>query len=344
MINRSPVASAPGYGLALAAILMLISCAQDATTHGWAGGPSLGLAAGTPKLAGTGSRLTAGRPVDLAALLASQLPIPPPRSVAGPGSGGPGLPGQLSATLIAPAAPYVSVRSDVRIRLVGSFDRDQAVRSLRVEPAVGGRFEWVDTSTLRFQPDRLAFDTTYTVILSGAGGRTWAWQFTTIKPITISIDDCASTPAELRAVLAVLAERHITAVMFPTGICQSTYTWLVPAMLAAGHKVCNHTFSHPRLTRLSDTQIAGEIRSGVHAGCDLFRPPWGDWDGPGGRVARIAAAQGYRISMWDVDTLDWAGASTQDILDRINSRGGVILLHFHGRHTVEALRLVDLQR
>ena len=38
-----------------------------------------------------------------------------------------------------------------------------------------------------------------------------------------------------------------------------------------------------------------------------------------------------------------AGASTEDILDRIYAGGGVILLHYHGRGTLEALRKLDLQ-
>lgn len=247
------------------------------------------------------------------------------------------------AALDSPTAPFSTLRTEVRVRFDGAVSHFQAESQFQIEPQAEGKLDWADDQTLRFKPNRLAFDTTYTVN-AGAGGRTaWSWQFRTIKPLTITLDDCASTAGELQTILNVLAERHITAIMFPTGFCQRRYPWLVPAMLAAGHRVCNHTSSHAHLTALSDAGIANEIRGGVHAGCDLLRPPYGDWDGPDGRVARIAASQGYRIFMWDVDTYDWAGFSTQDILDRIYSRGGVILLHFHGRGTVEALRRLDLQ-
>jgi peptidoglycan/xylan/chitin deacetylase (PgdA/CDA1 family) len=252
---------------------------------------------------------------------------------------------QVVATLLAPTSAYASTRTDIRIAFDGPVDRLEVARQLRIEPAVAGTVEWLDAGTVRFQPEKLAFETTYQVQLSGTGGfgnGTWVWAFTTIKPLTLTFDDCPTTPAQLNSLLALLAQRHIHAIMFPTGICAKTFPWMVPTMLAAGHRVCNHTFSHYRLTRLTDPQIAYEIANGVHAGCDLLRPPFGDWDGPNGRVARIAAQQGFKIFMWDMDSLDWGGVSASVILQQINARGGVILMHLQGAHTQEALRSLDL--
>jgi peptidoglycan/xylan/chitin deacetylase (PgdA/CDA1 family) len=249
------------------------------------------------------------------------------------------------AWLEAPAGQYASVRTELRIGFDGPVDRGAIERRFRIEPEVAGKLNWLDERTLRFQPEGLAYNTAYQVELRGPDADdSRQWTFTTIKPITLTFDDCASTAGELRAVLAFLAERNIRAIMFVTGVCRDRYPWLVPAMLAAGHKVCNHTYSHPHLTRLTDVQIAAEIRRGVHAGCDLLRPPFGDWDGPDGRVARLAAQQGYRMFLWDVETYDWRGASAGEILQSIyNGGGGVILLHFFGRHTLEALRQLDIQ-
>lgn len=250
------------------------------------------------------------------------------------------LPPPVSARLESPATPYATLRTEVRIRFDGPV-RQSLVESLfRLEPQASGRLDWPEDRLLRFQPDRLAFDTNYVVALGAGGHAMWSWRFTTVKPFTITIDDCADSADQLHAILDVLAQRHITAIMFPTGFCQRRFPWLVPAMLAAGHRVCNHTDWHRHLTTLTDVQVATEIRNGVHAGCNLLRPPYGEWDA---RIERIAAAQGYRIFMWDVDTLDWNGADTASILERIYGRGGVILLHFHGRGTVEALRRLDLQ-
>jgi peptidoglycan/xylan/chitin deacetylase (PgdA/CDA1 family) len=179
--------------------------------------------------------------------------------------------------------------------------------------------------------------------LLGDGGKEWRWTIPTVKRSTLTFDDCPTSPGAAQDLLAFLRQRHIKAVTFPTGQCSRRYPWLVPALLADGHQVCNHTFSHADLPKLTDAQISAEIAGGVHAGCNLLRPPYGDWDGPGGRVERAAAQQGYRLQLWDVDTLDWTGLGAQAIVTRIyDGGGGVILMHFQGRHTLEALKLLDI--
>lgn len=248
-----------------------------------------------------------------------------------------------NAQMVEPVQPFVPLTgSAIRIHFDGAVNQDRMARSFRVTPAVNGSLAWLDARTLSFLPETYAYDTTYTVQVAATdledevvGG--WQWRFLTVKPITITLDDCG-TVNQLKGVLSVLADKHIKAIMFPIGWCAAAYPWLVPQMLAEGHRVCNHTYSHPRLTYLSDPAIASEIQRGVHAGCNLLRPPDGNWDGPGGRVERIATSLGYQIYMWDVDTLDYIGNGTADILSRIRGRGGVILMHYHGAHTIEALR------
>ena len=255
----------------------------------------------------------------------------------------------LSAQLVGPAGRYVPVRTDIRISFNRSLNRSRAERALRIEPAVSGRIDWLDERTMRFQPDGLAYGTTYKVHLEGTApdegtDSAWEWTFTTMKSLTLSFDDCPANAAEGQSLLAFLRQNHIRAMMFATGACNRQYPWLVPAMLADGHRVCNHTYSHVHLMRLSDPAVLSEIAGGVHANCNLFRPPYGEWDGPGGRIERLAAQQGYRIQMWDVETYDWSGVSASRILDQINELGGgVVLMHFQGRHTMEALRQLDLR-
>jgi len=130
------------------------------------------------------------------------------------------------------------------------------------------------------------------------------------------------------------------ALFFVTGQCRDHYPWLVGELKAAGHQVCNHTYSHPDLRRLSNPAIRSEIAGGVMAGCPYFRPPYGAWDGPRGRVARIAAEFGLSPMLWDVDSHDWAGASGEQIAAAARARGGIILLHIHGANTPEAIRLI----
>jgi hypothetical protein len=153
---------------------------------------------------------------------------------------------------------------------------------------------------------------------------------------TLTFDDCGD-PANMGALVDVLERNHRQALFFVTGQCRDRYPWLVTQLKAAGHQVCNHTYSHPDLRRLGDAAIRAEIRGGVMAGCPYFRPPYGSWDGPRGRIARIAAEFGLSVMLWDVDTRDWADADPDAMVATIRARGGVVLFHLHGRGTVKAL-------
>jgi peptidoglycan/xylan/chitin deacetylase (PgdA/CDA1 family) len=157
--------------------------------------------------------------------------------------------------------------------------------------------------------------------------------------LTLSFDDCGSAE-QIQAVVDSLAAVHRRGLFFITGQCRDHFPWLVGALSAAGHLACNHTYSHPDLRRLSDAAIRWEIGHGVFAGCPYFRPPFGGWDGPRGRIARIAAEFGLSPLLWDVDSRDWAGAPASAIANLAKARGGVILLHLHGATTPEAIRLI----
>jgi peptidoglycan/xylan/chitin deacetylase (PgdA/CDA1 family) len=157
---------------------------------------------------------------------------------------------------------------------------------------------------------------------------------------TVTFDDCGE-PANIGGIVDALARSHRQALFFVTGQCRDRYPWLVGELKAAGHQVCNHTYSHPDLRRLGDAAIRAEIGGGVLAGCPYFRPPYGAWDGPRGRIARIAAEFGLTVMLWDVDTRDWADADPAAMVALIKARGGVVLFHLHGRRTLEALTALD---
>ena len=250
--------------------------------------------------------------------------------------------------LLAPAPAHAPVAGPVRLQFSSPMDPVSVRRSFEIQPEAPGQLEWADDQTLVFHPAApLAYRTTYQVSVSGlaagGGGLAAVGRFTFATawpppavpfPFTLTFDDCG-TADQIHAVLDALADRGLHAIFFPTGQCRDQFPWLVPTLLAAGHRVCNHTYSHPQLPKLSSAAIASEIARGVAAGCDLFRPPYGAMDG---RVAPIAASLGYRIQLWDVDTRDWAGTPA-DVMDAmIRAKGGVVLFHMHGLHTVEAIR------
>jgi hypothetical protein len=252
--------------------------------------------------------------------------------------------------LAAPLPRHAAAGDPVRLEFSEPMDTASVAGSFRIVPEVQGALEWADGRTLVFRPAApLAYRTTYRVSVAGlpaAGGHLSAqgsFEFATVwpppavpYPFTLTFDDCASADA-IQAILSALADRSLTAIFFPTGQCRDQFPWLVPALQAAGHRVCNHTYSHPDLSRLSSAAIRSEIQRGVATGCDLLRPPYGAMD-RAGRVAGVAASLGYRIQLWDVDTRDWAGTPADAMVAMIRARGGVVLMHLHGAHTVEAIR------
>ena len=74
------------------------------------------------------------------------------------------------------------------------------------------------------------------------------------------------------------------------------------------------------------------------------KPVYSRWEGgplsfgPRGRIALIAAQFGLRVLLWDVDTRDWAGAGAATMVAAVRARGGVVLFHLHGLHTLEAVQ------
>jgi peptidoglycan/xylan/chitin deacetylase (PgdA/CDA1 family) len=124
---------------------------------------------------------------------------------------------------------------------------------------------------------------------------------------------------------------------------------LVRQLLAEGHEVGNHSFSHARMVLHSPAYYDREIestdvllrRAGV-AAPRLFRPPYGKkLIG----LPRALARHGYRMIMWDVE--DPSGAATpREYADRLLEQvrpGSIIIMHimYRGNRTArDALPLV----
>jgi peptidoglycan/xylan/chitin deacetylase (PgdA/CDA1 family) len=273
------------------------------------------------------------RPVSLArpavmSVLAPWLPAPPSLNAR-----------SARARLALDDPLHMVIGTDIRLEFAGAVDPEAIERRFRIQPDVSGTFGWPSPTSLVFHPEALAYGTSYRVSVPGAplGGfdlHTLGPPPQVPYPFTLTFDDCGSAE-QIGAILTALADRGLHAIFFPTGRCRDQFPWLIPTLVAAGHRVCNHTYSHPMLTRYSAAAIRSEIERGVAVDCKLFRPPYGalNW-----QVTAIAQSLGYQVQMWDVDTRDWAGTSASDMVAMIRARGGVVLMHMHGRHTVEAIQ------
>jgi peptidoglycan/xylan/chitin deacetylase (PgdA/CDA1 family) len=150
--------------------------------------------------------------------------------------------------------------------------------------------------------------------------------------------DAGANSAALPSILQTLARSGVPATFFLTGSWAAANPAGVSAIVASGHRVGNHSMTHPGFTGLTDAGIAAEVQGAqqaiLAAGADpmpLFRFPFGERD-----ARTIAAVNnlGYVPVRWTVDTLGWKGTSggitPQQVADRVLAGlrpGEIVLMH-----------------
>lgn len=252
----------------------------------------------------------------------------------------------------------VSLREPVRVRFDRPVDRGSVERAFRVNPPTAGDFEWVTNRAFAWYPKRWRAGTLHTVRVSGqaADGAPildTVWRFRSRVPaprsippgdgarVVLTFDDAPRDREQALRLLDDLRFMRVRAVLFPVNQWARHQPEWVERARRDGHLVCNHTFSHRDLTRLSDRLVRREIESGAgHGTCRLLRPPFGAVDA---RVRAIAEELGYQIYLWDVDSQDWEGIGTDDIAHGVLRRvdgDSVVLFHMNVDATFDALPLI----
>jgi peptidoglycan/xylan/chitin deacetylase (PgdA/CDA1 family) len=150
--------------------------------------------------------------------------------------------------------------------------------------------------------------------------------------------DAGANAAGLPSILQSLAAAGVRGTFFLTGSWAAANPGGVAAIVAGGHRVGNHSMTHPAFTGLPDAGIADQVRSAERAiraaGADprpLFRFPFGDRDA---RTIATVNNLGYLPVRWSVDTLGWKGTSggvtAQLVADRVLAAlqpGEIVLMH-----------------
>lgn len=150
-------------------------------------------------------------------------------------------------------------------------------------------------------------------------------------------------------ILDVLKEAGVRSTFFLLGEWVRANPDAVRRMVAEGHEIANHSYSHPRFSWLDSAAMREEILAAREAvrdvtgreGARFFRPPYGVYNGT---LTGLLSELGYRaLVMWDVDSRDWSGLAGETISRQVAgdaTAGSVVLFHLHGAHTAEALREV----
>ena len=169
------------------------------------------------------------------------------------------------------------------------------------------------------------------------------------RVVALTFDAGANADA-VAPILTTLAREQVTGTFFLTGAFVRQFPDESRAVVDAGHRLGNHSVTHPSFTSLTDDEIRAEVRDAeadiiTHAGADprpYFRFPYGDRD------ARTIAAVNdleYIAVRWTVDTLGWQGTSggrsagevTRRVLDTAQP-GQIVLMHV-GSHPTDGSTL-----
>jgi peptidoglycan-N-acetylglucosamine deacetylase len=194
----------------------------------------------------------------------------------------------------------------------------------------------------------------YGATYRGATGYVWGGPLTqgeavsvrkldTSRKVVALTFDAGSDVGYAKQILDTLKANNVKASFGMKGEWAEEHPILLRRMVAEGHTLVNHTYSHPSFTGYSTgtAPIGYSARASELAGAEAavqriagvstkpyFRPPYGDYDQS---VLVDVYTPGYRHNvMWSVDSLGWQGLTKQQILQRcVNGLepGAIYLFH-----------------
>jgi peptidoglycan/xylan/chitin deacetylase (PgdA/CDA1 family) len=164
--------------------------------------------------------------------------------------------------------------------------------------------------------------------------------------VALTFDMGLTTSGALPSVLETLDRASIRATFFITGAWAEAQPDMLRRLIAAGHEIANHSYSHPDLTKLDIGRARWEIEHTEELARSIagqttkpyFRPPFGAYNAS---VLALVEELGYRLVMWTVDSGDWRPESTAaTIAQRAGARtapGDIVVMHGYVPKTAQAL-------
>ena len=151
--------------------------------------------------------------------------------------------------------------------------------------------------------------------------------------ISLTFDD-GPHPILTPKILEILARYQIKATFFLVGENVKNYPTVVERILAEGHEIGNHTFSHDHINAQEIEDCEQAIYKITDYKTKLFRPPQGFIDET---VKSMSHSLGYDIILWSIDTRDWDHTPPRQICNlviREITSGSIILMHdYIGHHS-----------
>jgi peptidoglycan/xylan/chitin deacetylase (PgdA/CDA1 family) len=150
--------------------------------------------------------------------------------------------------------------------------------------------------------------------------------------VALTFDDGPSPDTE--RILDVLGAHEVSATFFMVGREVESFPGIAQRVLAEGHEVGNHSYSHPSylFQRAAETQAQirrtqSVIAETIGVRPQIARPPYGVRTPAYFRATR---ALGLQTVQWDVAGFDWKRITPREIADNVLRKacpGSIILLH-----------------
>jgi peptidoglycan/xylan/chitin deacetylase (PgdA/CDA1 family) len=171
------------------------------------------------------------------------------------------------------------------------------------------------------------------------------------KRVALVIDD-GPIPEHNAAFLALFAREHIHVTFSHMGKNVLAHPELARAVLAAGHEIINHSYTHPHLKGLSDADIQREvadtqtaIKQATGYTPKWFWAPFLEYDDRIATVVRRGGLEHFPYTKYHfIGSLDWEPQTTGEKFRQLTTTGivdgTVILMHEWPAVTLENLPAV----
>ncbi|GAA0262884.1 glycosyltransferase [Saccharothrix mutabilis subsp. mutabilis] len=174
------------------------------------------------------------------------------------------------------------------------------------------------------------------------------------RTVVLTFDD-GPDPRWTPQVLDVLRREDVKATFFVTGVAAAQHPDLLERIVADGHEVGLHTFTHVDLSQIGETRTSLELdqtrlalAGAVGRTSTLVRPPYSATpdalDNDDLAAVERVVASGHLVLLSDLDTEDWRNPGADAIAAAAtpkDDRGAVVLMHDGGGDRAQTVAALD---
>jgi len=165
------------------------------------------------------------------------------------------------------------------------------------------------------------------------------------EPVVAMTFDDGPHPKLTPRLLDMLKERGVKATFYVIGQNVVQYPEIVQRMVAEGHEIGNHTFTHPSLPKIGPARVGEEISKSnaaieqtVGVRPTTMRPPYGAINPS--ITKRLNDEFDLPVILWSVDPQDWKIRKASHVSSHILQNahpGAIILAHDIHPSTIDAM-------